>query len=272
MHPELETLVKRAAPNPLTGPDVAAIVSGGRRLRTQRRVLIAGAVAAIVAVAITAGPAAIDVFVADRFPAPQPPAAPQDAEPFREVEPLPYREVYVDRVVGEQRYLIGKKEIVAAGKVLGRPWSMVEFITTEDRPRSEAALCVEFFLGADGMLGGGGNCATPKHIDSVISLSGQYWGSAPEIVAVIGSVEKPAVAARVELKDGRTRELEIVRSRKDEDIGWYVFFPPPFERGRVVALDANGNEVGARPICFPIEDGGFSMEPPPEGSNMSCSQ
>lgn len=271
MHPELESMLEQAAPAPRRAPDIGAIVSGGRRLRAQRRLMrLVTAVGVVGALGVSV-PALMGAFESVE---PVPPAGPGKAtEPFREVEPIPRRQVYVDREVGEGKELIGGKKIVAAGKVLGERWSMVEYVTTENRPREDQTHCVEFFLGKDGLLGGGGDCATPKHDDSLLTLSGQYWADAPDVVAIIGSVAEPAVSARVELADGRSRTLEIIRSYKDDTVGWYVFFPPPFEEGRVVALDANGGEVGSRPICFPIDarTGEFSMEPVEHG-NSSCSQ
>ena len=274
MFPELETKLEHAAPAPHVGPDIDAIVAGGRRLRTWRRVRSSALVVATVAAFAVAVPALVDVFGStpsrdDRTG----PASPQErSEPFRDSTPYD-GPVYVDRIRGEEKYLIGEKEIVASGVVLGEPWSMVEYVTTHNMPKEQTSLCVEFFLGRDGMLGGGGNCAGPQRDGSLVTLSTQYWGDAPDIVASIGSIMEPAVSARVELEDGRSRPLEIIRSTKDMSIGWYVFFPPPFEKGRVVAYDAQGNEVSARAICFPIEPGGeFSMKPPEKGSNTYCSK
>lgn len=146
---------------------------------------------------------------------------------------------------------------------------MVEILTAEDGV-DEPALCVEFFLGEEGRLGGGNGCA-PQSPESYVSLAGHYWSDAPDIVAMFGAVERPAVSARVYLDDGRTMPLEILRSTKDEAFGWYVFFPPPFEEGRVVAFDADGNRVGSEPLCFPIRAGGFSMEPLENGNGL-CSR
>lgn len=270
MRPDIEALLERAAPAPSGGPDVARIVAGGERLRARRRIVLAAASVTSIAALAVAVPGLLD---ANRGSAPDPrpvaPAAPEEAsEPFRSSRPLE-GPAYVDREVGEEEYLVGKKEVVAAGVVLGEPWSFVEFVTTEgyDGP----ALCAELFLGEDGMLGGGEACATPQHTESLVALSGHYWRDAPDVVAMYGSIEKPAVSARVRLADGRTLPLEIMRSAKNDRFGWYVFFPPPFARGRVVAFDSNGTPVGTEPICFPIDPGGeVWTEPREEGVTAGC--
>ena len=269
MRPDIETLLETAAPSPTHRVDVARIVAGGEKLRTRRRIALAAAGVASISVLVVGLPSLLD------RPATEPrrvaPAAPQEvSEPFRRSRPLK-GPAYVDRIRGEDEYLVGEKEVVAAGVVLGEPWSFVELLTTEGR--DGRALCAEFFLGEDGMLGGGTACATPQHTDSLVMLSGHYWRDAPDVVAMYGSIERPAVSARVHLQDGRTLPLEIMRSAKDDRFGWYVFFPPPYEKGRVVAFDSDGTEVGSSPICFPISaDGEVWTEPREEGITTGCSR
>ena len=278
MHPEIEVMFDRAAPTPERGPDIDRIIAGGRRLHTLRRVHRTAATLACVAMIAVAAPAVLDRWgdratEPDRIAAAAPREAAGPKEPFRESTPS-QGPAYVDRVRGEEKYLTGKKEIVASGTVMDLPWSLVEMRTTYAEGRGgEPDLCTEFFLGKDGIFGGGGACAAPTRDGSLVTLTGHYWGDVPDLVAIVGSIAEPAVSARVELEDGRTRPLEILPSSKDDNVGWYVFFPPPFERGRVVAFDAAGNEVGRRPICFPLSpDGSVKMEAPQQGSVTSCSQ
>lgn len=278
MHPEIEVMFDQAAPAPERGPDIDRIVAGGRRLQKLRRVRRTTVSLACVAIVAVTAPAMLGAL-GDRATVPDPiaPAAPREAagpkEPFRESTPS-QGPAYVDRVRGEEKYLTGKKEIVASGAVLDVPWSLVEMRTTYEEGRGgEPDLCTEFFLGAEGSFGGGGACAAPTRDGSLVTLTGHYWGDVPDLVAIVGSIAEPAVSARVELEDGRTRSLEILPSNKSDNVGWYLFFPPPFETGRIVAFDAAGNEVGSRPICFPLSpDGSVKMEAPDEGSVTSCSQ
>ena len=275
MHPELEKRFEEAAPAPTAGPDVGSIVAGGRRLRVWRRARVAATVMTIVALVGLSVPMLIDGLAAtDPEREPISPATPgPDAEPFRESKPDD-RPAYIDRQAGQEQRLVGEKEVVASGVVLDEPWSMVEVVTIEQEEGTDSlSHCVEFFLGRNGRRGsGGGNCATVNPDDSAITLAALYWGDVPDLVAVIGSIAEPAVTARVELADGRSRAIEIFPSSKDDTIGWYAFFPPPFVDGEVVAYDADGQEVGRKAICFPIRAGAESgREPLPAGHVGGCS-
>jgi len=153
-------------------------------------------------------------------------------------EPYVDHEMNADGVVDPD--VVGEKRVIAYGTVQEAPWSLVAFDTRDaDAPDGVNPSSQLFVTG----LGGGGAGLydtepwTPNDLDAGRMSGGVGFD------AIDGVVSLRIAAVRLELDDGTVLEPTLIPGPEGVEARYFVGFVPSGLTGRLVALDASGNEV-----------------------------
>lgn len=173
-------------------------------------------------------------------------------------------------VVEDGTVLVQPPRVVAHGRVAGIPWK-IQAWTTGPAPGAKwwevmepVGPEMEFALGADGFLGGGGiHVRVPE--GHAFTASGHFFGRAPYVIAWAGSVSQLVDRLEVSLADGRGRDIPLHQGPEGfPRLIW--FFPPRGVSAELIAYTSGGEVVERRtlpePEIDPGANAGISVNPP----------
>jgi hypothetical protein len=152
---------------------------------------------------------------------------------------------YVDHVVdfdGElDPGIATPKYVVAFGRADGLPWTITAFLSDGEYNRTDGP-CGEFFLGDEGMYGGVGFCLDIGDQAQDLHVSNSFGESGP--TAYVGMVSDAVDHVEVRLEDGQTWRPDLLLGPEVLGARYFVFFPADGTSGEVVAVGADGEELG----------------------------
>jgi hypothetical protein len=154
-------------------------------------------------------------------------------------------EPYVDHVVNADGVVdpgvVGTKTVIAYGTVQGAPWSLVAFNMRDAGAPDGLNPSSELFVTG---VGGGGSALHETSPWSPNDLGGSHGlvepGGFDDITGVVSS---RVSTVRVVLSDGTIRDADLIQGPQGVDASYFVMFLPARSEGRLVALDAEGNEI-----------------------------
>jgi hypothetical protein len=137
--------------------------------------------------------------------------------------------------------VVGEKVAIAYGTVQGAPWSLVAYnMRDADAPDGLNPYCELSVTGA-----GGGGCAlfetTPWQPNDLGASHG--WAQPGGFDDLSGVVSSRVATVRLELSDGTVHQADLIPGPPGVDASYFVVFLPARSQGRIVALDAAGNEL-----------------------------
>jgi hypothetical protein len=162
--------------------------------------------------------------------------------------------------VEEGTILLGQPVVVAHGLVSGIPWS-IQAWTTAPAPGAKwwdvmqaVGPEMEFRLGANGFLGGGG---IPVRVPEghAFTASGHFFGRFPDVISWAGVVTEDVERLEVRLADGRSRDVRLHRGPEGVP-PFFWFFPPRGVPAEIVVYDREDRVLERRGLPEP--------ETPPE--------
>jgi hypothetical protein len=158
-------------------------------------------------------------------------------------------------VVPADATVVGTKHVLYSGTVEQASFSFVGYVV--DDGGSGRGPCLDFTGRSTGSETGPSVsvCAYAPVVEPVptgadLDLAGAGSSDIPDIEANFGFVSGRVADLRVELADGSTTQLPVFHAPE----GWvgirpFLFFPPGGQGGTVVALGADGTELGRAPMC-----------------------
>jgi hypothetical protein len=155
----------------------------------------------------------------------------------------PERHRTIDRGVDDDLVLAMPRKVLAIGTVNEIPWVIQGYVTAPGPAarwwhHGPIGAELEFLLGKDGSLGGGGaGTRIPDGTDFTCDVG--FFGACPEIVSWVGVASDRTDHLEVRVDDGSTRRVEL--SEGPEGFPrFFWFFPPRGAEGEVVAVDVGG--------------------------------
>jgi hypothetical protein len=157
-----------------------------------------------------------------------------------EFEPYVDHEASADGVVDPG--VVGEKTVIAYGTVQGAPWSLVAYnIRYPGAPGDVSPARDLFITGVGGSTGATLFDTTPWTPSDL--AAGRMHGQEYRFDSVDGIVSTRVDAVRLELSDGTVRDVRLIPGPAGVDARYFVLFIPHQAQGRLVALDAAGQEV-----------------------------
>jgi hypothetical protein len=155
-------------------------------------------------------------------------------------EPYVDHEANADGVVDPG--VVGEKTVIAYGTVQKAPWSLVAYKTGYPGAPGEVSPASDFFItGVGGSAGATLFDTTPWAPNDL--AAGRIHGEDDRFDSVDGIVSSRVDAVRLELSDGTVRDVTLIPGPAGVDARYFVVFIPHRAPGRLVALDAAGQEV-----------------------------
>jgi hypothetical protein len=174
-------------------------------------------------------------------------------------EPYVDHEANVDGVVDPG--VIGEKTVIAYGTVQGAPWSLVAYnIRYPGAPGDVSPANDLFVTGVGGSSGATLFETTPWSPNDL--AAGRMHGDGEGFDSIDGIVSMRVDAVRLELSDGTVQDVMLIPGPPGVDARYFVLFIPHRAQGRLVALDAAGQEV--EQMCLPDMAG-----VPPDGTTRA---
>jgi hypothetical protein len=178
---------------------------------------------------------------------------------------------YTEQVEGQEVYLLTQKHVVAFGHVSGVEWSLAGYDT---RPFDGGGLfthflggpCGDLMVGDQGEYGGIAFCMhTPETApDAQFAMAGFGNDSDDTIGAITGYaglVGDQVATVELRLANGQTTELPLYDAPTGIDARYFGVFLKPGAEGDIVALGADGAQLGHGTLC---------VDPPSDASNVGC--
>lgn len=155
--------------------------------------------------------------------------------------------------------VVSPRTEIAVGEVEGNPWT---FEAREELTNGDITPCADVTFGYQEEFGGGGSCNIGIPGKHPLGFAQSSFESGPPVIAVYGAVDARATEVLVELESGDSYEAEVFEAPSGfrNDVSYYVVWIPregrPNPPGRIVALDATGNEIGREDLCGDIASSG----------------
>jgi hypothetical protein len=146
----------------------------------------------------------------------------------------------------EDLVLAKPRTVLATGTVNDIPWVIQGYVTAPGPAarwwhHGPIGAELEFLLGKDGSLGGGGaGTRIPDGTDFTCDVG--FFGASPEVVSWVGVASERTDHLEVKLDDGSIRRVELYAGPEGFP-RFFWFFPPRGAEGDVVAVDVGGAEL-----------------------------
>jgi hypothetical protein len=137
--------------------------------------------------------------------------------------------------------VVGAKTVIAYGTVQGAPWSLVAYNTRMTHAPDGVNPASDLFITG---VGGGGAAlyeTTPWRPNDI--GAGRMNGGGQNFDSLPGVVSSRVAGVRLELADGTVRTLDLIPGPSGVAAQYFVTFLPHDVAGRLVALDASGQEI-----------------------------
>lgn len=138
--------------------------------------------------------------------------------------------------------VVSEKTVIAYGTVQKAPWSLVAYNARYPGAPGDVSPASDFFV--SGVGGHGGETLfiiTPWSPNDL--AAGRMNGEDDRFDSVHGIVSTRVGAVRLELWDGTVQDVTLIPGPAGVDARYFVLFIPHRAQGRLVALDATGQEV-----------------------------
>ena len=177
---------------------------------------------------------------------------------------------YTEQVDGQEVYLTTQKNPVAIGHVNGVEWSLAAYDTRayagDAFPRFLGGTCGDLMVGDQGEYGGIGFCLHTGETaaDAPFAMAG--FGNdldrpTDPIVGYAGLVTSQVATVELRLAGGSTTTLALYDAPAGVDARYFEVFVQAGDSGRIVALAADGSQLGS---------GGLCLETPHGPTNTGC--
>jgi hypothetical protein len=156
-----------------------------------------------------------------------------------EFQPYVDHEANADGVVDPG--VVGEKTVIAYGTVQAAPWSLVAYNTGYPGAPGDISPASDLFITGVGGTGGTLFETTPWAPNDL--AGGRMHGDDDRFDSVHGIVSTRVDAVRLELSDGTVQDVRLIPGPAGVDARYFVLFVPHRAQGRLVALDAAGQEI-----------------------------
>jgi hypothetical protein len=138
--------------------------------------------------------------------------------------------------------VVSEKTVIAYGTVQKAPWSLVAYNARNPGAPGGVSPASDFFVaGVGGTAGATLFTTTPWSPNDL--EAGRMNGDDDRFDSVHGIVSTRVGAVRLELSDGTVQDVTLIPGPAGVDAQYFVLFIPHRAQGRLVALDAAGEEV-----------------------------
>jgi hypothetical protein len=158
----------------------------------------------------------------------------------------PTRHRTIEQGIDEDLVLAMPRTLLATGTVNDIPWVIQGYVTAQSPTarwwhHGPIGAELEFLLGKDGSLGGGG-VGTRIPVGTDLTCDVGFFGECPEVVSWVGVASERTDHLEVRLDDGSIRRVEL-HAGPEGFHRFFWFFPPRGAEGDVVAVDVGGAEI-----------------------------
>jgi hypothetical protein len=154
-------------------------------------------------------------------------------------EPYVDHEANADGVVDPG--VVGEKRVIAYGTVQGAPWSLVAYNARYPGAPNGIAPQADFFITGVGGAGASLFETTPWTPNDL--AAGRFHADRDGFDSIAGVVSTRVAAVLLELIDGTTKDIDLIRGPVGVEARYFVAFLPAGSEGRLAALDASGQEI-----------------------------
>lgn len=180
-------------------------------------------------------------------------------------------EPYTEQVQGQEVYLLTQKHAVAVGHVSDVEWSLAAYDTRAYSGdlfrRFLGGQCGDLMVGDQGEYGGISFCLYTGETspDAQFAMAGfgndSDQGVGP-IIGYAGLAGEQAASIELRLANGVVKPLPLYDAPSGINARYFEIFVTPEARGRIVALSADGTELGHGNLCI--------SAPPSGPANIGC--
>jgi hypothetical protein len=163
---------------------------------------------------------------------------------------VPYVDHEVDLDGEMDPGIVSPKVVVTFGRVDDVPWTITSFLS-DGESRSAVGPCGQIFLGDEGMGGGADFCRGIGDQDRDLGVTGIGFGDVG-VTAYAGIVSPAVDHVEVRLGSGEIWRPELLPGPEEVGARYFVFFPASGISGEIVAVGADGGDLGTSPMCTEI--------------------